>query len=328
MRRAGRAVLIGVALLLAVSAAGCLSLRRGDLTFEMLEQRYASADSRWIQLPSGVRMHYRDQGRADGPVLLLVHGFGASLHTWEPWAAALGSDHRVVSVDLPGFGLTRTPTGFDIGGDAYVTALEQFAQAKDLERFTLAGNSMGGAAAWAYTLAHPERVEALVLVNAAGAPSERDGGRPPLIFALLGNPVGRALLRDVDTTPMVRSGLRSAFADDAQVTPAMVERYVALSRAPGRRDQILDSRGPRDDRGAFGRLAGLRTPTLVMVGAEDGVIPAAQSRRFADVIPGARLILYPGVGHVPQEEIPERSAADLRAWLATVRQGSGAAPPN
>jgi pimeloyl-ACP methyl ester carboxylesterase len=325
MKRIGRTLGVLFVLLLAASVAGCLAMRRGDIPYPQLEQRYADAQSRYVDLPSGVRMHYRDQGRRDGPALLLVHGFGASLHTWEPWVRELGDAYRVVSVDLPGFGLTRTPEGFALGTEAYVTALEQFAAAHGLDRFVVAGNSMGGAAAWSYALAHPERVQALVLVNSAGWPRPASAGeRPPLIFALLANPLGRALLRDIDTTPMVRSGLRSAFADDRQVTEPMVARYVELSRAPGRRDQILNSRQPRDRADVPERLKAISAPTLVMTGQADGVIPAAQSRRFAEGIPGAKLILYPGVGHVPQEEIPERSAADLRRFLTD----AGVAPPS
>lgn len=306
----------------ALGMAGCVALHRPDLSYAQLETRYASAESRFVDLPSGVRLHYRDQGRTDGPTVLLVHGFGASLHTWEPWAAELADAYRVVSIDLPGFGLTRTPEDFELGTEAYVTAIEQAAEALRLERFAITGNSMGGAAAWSYTLAHPARVQALVLINSAGWPRDtRMRERTPLIFTLLSNPLGRALLRDMDPTSMVRSGLRSAFADDRQVTEQMVTRYVALSRAPGRRDQILDSPEPREDVDVPGRLKAIRAPTLVMTGEADGVIPAAQSRRFAEAIPGAKLVLYPDVGHLPQEEIPARSAADLRSFLQEAAGG-------
>lgn len=326
MRKTLKIAGLAAAAAVLLALGGCLTLHRGDIPYAELEARYASADSRFVQLPSGVRMHYREQGAPDAPVLLLVHGFAASLHTWEPWVRELGRDHRVVSVDLPGSGLTRTPEGFALGSEAYVTAIEQFARARGLTRFALAGNSMGGAAAWSYALAHPERLDALVLVNAAGFPSEtgRRSGGGPVVFQIMRNPLGRALLRDVDTTAMARQGLHSAFVDDAAVTPAMVTRFVELSRAPGRRDQILDGMGaPRAEANVVQRLGAIRTPTLVLVGEQDAVIPAAQSRRFADTIPAARLILYPGVGHVPQEEIPARSAADVRAFLAAVTASRG-----
>ncbi len=306
----------GLAGLAIVAVAGCVSLHRGDIGFDDLDARYASADSRFLDLPDGVRLHYRDQGPRDAPALVLVHGFGASLHTWEPWVAELTKDHRVVSLDLPGFGLTRTPGGWRRAPDSHEAAIHALADALALDRFALAGNSMGGRAAWAYALAHPDRLDALILVNAAGWPQEDRGGGTPLIFRLLSNPVGRALLRDLDATSLTRDGLRSAFADDAQVTDAMVRRYTDMSRAPGRRAQILDPSGGMPAPATPEQLATIRTPTLVMVGEVDGVIPAAQSRRFAGAIPGARLIEYPAIGHIPMEEIPAKSAADVRAFLA------------
>jgi pimeloyl-ACP methyl ester carboxylesterase len=325
VRAAVKAVGIAAALGLGLLVAGCVALYRPDIPYEQLDTRYASPESRWEALPGGVRMHYRDQGRADGPVIVLVHGFAASLHTWEPWVRELGDAYRVVSVDLPGFGLTRTPPDYRLGPTSYVDALEAFAAARGLERFTLAGNSMGGAAAWQYALAHPERLQALVLVDAAGWPAqagEEDEG--PLVFKLLGTPVGRALLRDLDSTALTRSGLKSAIVDDALVTDSMVRRYTDLSRAPGRRALILATMESRRAAPASReRLAALRTPTLVMTGEEDNLVPAAHARLFAEAIPGARLVAYPGVGHIPMEEIPARSAADVRAFLQPI-VGTGA----
>jgi pimeloyl-ACP methyl ester carboxylesterase len=303
-----------LAVLVGLGAVGWLALRRGDIPYDRLEARYASADSRFVDLPGGVRMHYRDQGRPDGPVLVLVHGFGASLHTWEAWVRELGDTYRVVSLDLPGSGLTRTPEGYRLRPDTFFQTIEQFAAARGLERFTLVGSSMGGAAAWNYALAHPERLDALVLVAAAGWRDEASEGETPLIFQLLNHPVGRALLRDLDSTQLARDGLLSAFADDARVTPAMVRRYTDLSRAPGRRELILARSEPTPP-ATTERLVTIRTPTLVMTGEDDAIVPAAHARRFTAAIPGAALIAYDGAGHLPQEEIAERSAPDVRAFL-------------
>jgi pimeloyl-ACP methyl ester carboxylesterase len=202
----------------------------------------------------------------------------------------------LISVDLPGFGLTRAPETFRIGSEAYVTALEQFAEARGLDRFTLIGSSMGGAAAWQYTLAHPERLEALVLVAAAGwrRSSEERSGDGPVIFRILSNPLGAAVTRDLDSTAFTAQGLRAAVVNDLLITPAMVRRYVDMSRAPGRRAQILESmNGERAEYATPERLAAIRTPTLVMTGELDAIVPAAHARRFAAAIPGATLIAYP-----------------------------------
>ena len=305
-----------VLVLLALLVLAWLALRRGDISYTELEARYASPASRYLDLSNGLRVHYRDEGRRDGPALVLLHGFGASLHTWEPWVRELGDSYRVVSLDFPAFGLTRAPDGFRTGGAAHVQTVDAVAQHLGLDRFTVVGNSMGGAAAWAYALAHPQRLNALVLVDPAGWPQPvSDGaGRGPWIFRLLNYPIGRALLRDLDASSLTAQGLRSAFVDDTLVTPAMVRRYTDLSRGPGHRALILQP-GGEPSPATPEQLGTISVPTLVLSGEQDEIIPVEQARRFAAAIPGAMLITYPDVGHLPQEEIPERSAADVRRFL-------------
>lgn len=302
-----RAALVGALALLG----GCAK----DIPYETLEQRYASAASRYMDLASGVRVHYRDQGPRDAPAVVLVHGFSASLHAWEPWVARISDDYRTISLDLPGHGLTRTPAGYALSPQGNVAVADEVARRLGADRFVIAGNSMGGGVAWTYALAHPDRVRGLVLVDAAGWPEAGRGERPPLAFVLLANPVGRALLRNLDPRPLAEPGLKSAYGDPALVTPALVDRYVDFARAPGRRAQLTSGRRPRGaaDPGVFASIA---VPTLVMHGEEDGIIPVSASRGFAGAIPGAKLVVYPGTAHVPMEQIPDRSAAELKAFLA------------
>ncbi|WP_309605989.1 alpha/beta hydrolase [Phenylobacterium sp.] len=300
--------------------AGCA---KGDLTWPVLEARYASPASRFADLPGGLRIHYRDQGDPKAArTLVLVHGFAASLQAWEPWVARLAPAYRVISLDLPGHGLTRAPAGYRASGDGDVAVIDDLTRRLGAPRFVLGGNSMGGAIAWAYALAHPERLNGLILIDAAGWPrAARPGGGSVVLFKLLGNPAGRAILARIDPTPMARRGLRQAYVDPALVTPALVARYVDLARAPGHREILLtQNAGPRKPV-TPATFAAIHTPTLVLVGAVDSVIPADDSRGLAGAIPGARLIVYPGVGHVPMEQIPERSAADVRAFVDALPRG-------
>jgi pimeloyl-ACP methyl ester carboxylesterase len=303
--------------ILALILVAFLALHRGDIPYAELEKRYAAPTSHYLDLPNGVHLHYRDEGKADGPVLVLVHGFGASAADWDDWAARLGDTYHIIAPDLPGHGLTRAPAGYQSSGDGQVSVVEAMASALKLPPFVIAGNSMGGGVAWRYTLAHPERVKGLVLVDAAGWPPLKAQKQGVLIFTLLGSPPVRAVIKNLDTTALVKQGMQSAFIDKALVTPALVKRYTDFSRAPGHRD-ILTSRPPGKPTDPTPLLANIQVPTLVMVGAEDHVIPAADGQRFKDAIPGSTLIVYPGVGHAPMEQIPDRSAADLRAWLAKV----------
>ena len=311
--------LLAVLLVLAVLlAAGWLALRRGDIPYDTLETLYASQESEFLTLADGVKVHYRDEGNEDGPALVLVPGFSASLHTWEAWVRHLGGDYRVISMDLPGHGLSRTPELARMTTADFADAVAEATEMIGADTFTLVGNSMGGATAWQFALKYPERLDGLVLVAASGWPDESGEDRPPLVFRLLANPVGRAVLKDLDTSGLVRDGLENSFVDASLVTDAMVDRYVFLSRAPGHRDGIIALvTGGGERRVATAEaLAAIEVPTLILQGEEDNLVPASGAEKFAAAIPGAELVMYESVGHLPQEEIADRSAADLRDFLA------------
>lgn len=308
---------IRLAAALAVAATLLAGCAQPEIPYSTLAARYANAESRWLALPDGVRVHYRDEGPREAPAIVLVHGFAASLHAWEPWVSRLKGDYRVISLDLPGHGLTEAPAGYRVTPSVQVGVVDQLTRALGVDRFVLAGNSMGGAVAWRYALAHPDRLRGLVLVDAAGWPGKRSANGRPAVFSLLANPAGRALLKSIDPTPLARSGLRQAYVDPGLVTPALVNRYVELARAPGHKDILLTQR--TQDAGVTpATFATIRIPTLVITGEVDKLIPAADARAMAQAIPAAKLIAYPGVGHVPMEQIPDRSADDLRTFLRTL----------
>lgn len=309
------AVIIVIAL-----GAGYLVLQRDDIPYATLEAKYGGPQSRYLDLPDGVRVHYRDQGAQAGPALVLVHGFSASLHTWEPWVARLGRTYRVVTLDLPGHGLTQAPRGYEASITGYRDIVEAVTQHLGIQRFALAGSSMGGEVAWNYALAHPDRLEALILVDAAGWPGDRAATRG-LAARAMALPVLGPAIRRLDARALFRQGLALSFVDKSLVTDAMVDRYWELARAPGHRDILFSIRRDGADAGEIGYI---QTPTLVLWGEGDALIPVSDGRRFADVLPNMALITYPDVGHVPQEEHADQSAADVAAFLARVH-GPGAA---
>lgn len=307
-----RGLATALGLILVLATLGWLLLQRPDIPYATLQARYGYPDSQFMDLPGGVRVHYRDVGPRDAPAIVLVHGFAASTHAWDGWVRALSGDYRVVVLDLPGHGLTLTADGYLVRPDGFETVVDDLTHRLDLTRFTLGGNSMGGEVAWTYALDHPDRVERLVLVDAAGWPTPGRGGG--MIFKFLNHPVGRRVLKDIEIRPLMAQALRSAYLDPRLVTPALVDRYVDLARAPGHREILL---GPRPHRTASAEdLSRIHVPTLVMFGQDDRLIPSADAEKFHKAIPAATLVLYPGVGHLPMEQIPERSAADLKAWLA------------
>ena len=301
--------------IVAVLAAGWLALRRADIPFETLEASYTVAGSKFTTLDEDVKVHYADTGPRDAPVIMLVHGYAASLHTWLAWRDILDDSYRVILVDLPGHGLSRAPKDEPVSIDYYATIIDELADRLKVGRFSLAGNSLGGHVAWQYALSHPGRLDSFVLVDAAGWPRTGED-TSPLVFKLLRFPPARALMKDLDLAELIEDGLKNSFADPSFVTSAMAERYSALSRAPGHRDALLAlAAGPERRKASREIFAGLNTPTLILWGEQDRLIPVADAEQFKTAIPNAVSIVYPNAGHLPQEEVARQSAADVRAFL-------------
>ena len=310
---------IGVVLTL---AAILLALWRPDISSARLERRYGDATSRFLDLPGGVRLHYRDLAGENGPVLVFLHGFTASSLDWAPLLPELGRVGRVLLLDLPGHGLTDAPREYRADTTAYVALVAAFVAALRLERYVLVGSSMGGLVAWRHALQRDPALVGLVLVGAVGW---TEGSRPSAggVLRLFGLGLGRVLIRHFDMTPLVRRGLRTTYADPHQVTPALVRRYMDLARGPGHRRILTTMRMEAGDERQLAGLATLDLPSLVVTGELDRLVPPADARRFAAAIPGATLVTYADVGHVPMQEVPAALASDLRAWLVTHALVSG-----
>ena len=168
MKSVLRVCAVILAAVIAVGVVGYVTLLRPDIPYARLEAKYANAASRFIDMPGGLQVHYRDQGDKARPAVVMVHGFSASLQAWEPWVTRLGRDYRIVTLDLPGHGLTRAPAGYRPNTTAYADLVDQLALRLKLGPYVVVGNSMGGAVAWKDALRHPADVRALVLVDAAG----------------------------------------------------------------------------------------------------------------------------------------------------------------
>lgn len=323
-------VLALIGLVAVLGAGAYFALKRPDIPYETLAAQYESAASRYVDLPGGVHMHYREEGQANGPTLVLIHGFSASLHTWEPWVQRLGGEYRIVSLDLPGHGLTRAPAGYQPSMEAFRDVVHEFTQAQGLEQFALAGSSMGGNVAWEYALAHPEQVQALILVDASGWEDTRaEASEEPAVFKLLRNPTLAPLLRDLDNTRLVRQGLEASFADPSLVDDAMLNRYTQLARAPGHRDILiqlsLDFRSR--NHATVERLTPLAgKPVLILSGDTDRLVPPEHAQQFHDAIAGSQLVMFEATGHIPQEERPDESAMAVQEFLYQVIEASPLAP--
>lgn len=305
--------------IVAVLAAGWLALRRADIPYDTLETIYSVPDTQFLTLDDGLKIHYTDTGPRDRSALVLVHGFSASLHTWDAWKTDLESDYRVITLDLPGHGLSRADESGEVSIERFTAVVHEVTQALNVQSFTLAGNSMGGNTAWSYALRYPDSLDGLILVDASGWPETENGNdNRPLIFSLLSNPIARAVLKDLDMTSLTRSGLEDSYTDQAFVTDELVERYVSLSRAPGHRSTLLAIMAGNRVEATAENLSAISVPTLVMWGRDDNLVPVSSAQKFADAIEGATLVIYDGVGHLPQEEHAGPSIADVRAFMLEV----------
>jgi pimeloyl-ACP methyl ester carboxylesterase len=308
---------IGLVGILALAALLVAWEWKSDIPLEQLKARWATGASQFMDL-DGMSVHYRDEG-AGSPVLL-VHGTGSSLQTWDAWASALSSHHRVVRLDLPAFGLTGPQPQGDYRIGTYVDLLDHFASRLGLSRFALAGNSLGGEIAWRFAAAHPEELSALVLVDAGGYPRT---GKRPLVFRIGGMPVLSTLIGHLDPRVLVDRTVHLCYGDPSLVTPELVERYYELSLRPGNRAAFgARTSLPFEDHTAA--LHDLHVPALILWGAKDALIPVAFARRFADDIAGASLRIYDGLGHVPMEEDGPRTVADVEAFLSNLPAAAAA----
>ena len=321
-----RWILLAIVGLLSVLAS---MLFRGDLPAAEVDAKYSNDASRFLPMENGARVHYRDEGNAAGAALVLIHGAMASLHTWEPWVTILGQQYRLITLDLPAHGLTGQVPEHAYGADAFTETIHAVVNELGVERFVLGGNSMGGGATWRYVLAHPERVRAMILVDsvppgdwrestpAAATQDDADAARSaPIGFALLRQPWFRAIARYLDPAPLIEQGLLSAYNNSPVVNQALIDRYYELILRDGTRAAILNRSNSYSRNEANNDVSALTQPTLVMWGAQDSLIPVSVANQFAQRLPNTQVVIYDDLGHIPMEEDPQRSAADVLKFLA------------
>ena len=268
-----------------------------------LEARYAAVD--------GQRVRFVRAGT--GPAVVLIHGFGSSIYTWKNVIPALAARHDVIALDLPGFGESGRPE--DLSLDAFPRAVIGLMDRLGIEQAALVGNSMGGATAAIVAATAPARASRLVLIDAAGFNLQPEA-RPAMVrlttswaAPLLGLLPGKRLV--------VEHSLREVFHDDALVTAERVSEYLAPAQRPGTFAAMrslgasLDASRSR----VAETLGAIQAPTLVIWGDDDRWIPLADASRFVAGIHGARQVVVPACGHMPQEEKPAEVVRLLLEFL-------------
>jgi pimeloyl-ACP methyl ester carboxylesterase len=285
-----------------------------DRQLGSLMARWAPEPSSFLEL-DGMQVHIRDTGPRNDPVpLVLLHGMASSLHTYEGWQTALQGERRVISVDLPGFGLTGPSPQGDYRIDAYTRFVLRLLDTLGVKQVVLAGNALGGEIAWQTAVLAPDRVRKLVLIDS-------DGYQPsvlsmPIAFQIASMRGLRWVSERILPKAMVAASVRNVFGDPNKVTQDKIDRYFELNLRVGNRRALFQ----RMDQAQFGGNSTLirrvSQPTLVIWGERDGMISPEHGTLFCQDIQRCRLVTYPTLGHLPQEEDPEGTLPDLVSFLA------------
>ena len=308
MRIAAIVVLVSAAVVIG----GALWLYTPDKPRAELERAYAGPPSEFVEV-LGMRMHVRDTGPRDAPALVLLHGFGSSLHTWDAWAGPLDAKYRVIRFDLPGFGLTGPDPSDDYSDARGMQVLGALMNALAVPRATLIGNSMGGKLAWLFAAERPERVNKLVLIAPDGfaSPGFEYGKAPEVPFFV-------RLLPYTLPSFMVRMNLAPAFGNSSALTDELLARYRDMMLAPGVRGAMIERMRQVRLEPPEALLRRIQAPTLLIWGERDAMIPLRNAGDYLKSLPDARLAAFPDLGHVPQEEAPMKSLAPLKSFLSGV----------
>ena len=277
-----------------------MGLSTPDLPRQELQSRYELTSQNILSLED-VDIVYKESGPKDAPVVLLLHGFGSSLQTWDTWVQKLEQRYRVIRLDLPGFGLTGPSATQDYSEARDLKTLIQFIDKLGIEQLSVVGHSMGGKMAWTLAAAQPSRVKSLVLMAPDGFPKPEDiGTRPYASQAIMG------LIEYVLPKYFVQISIEPAFFEADALTSNLVNRYHDMLRAPGVRAAILARGNQTVYTDPVPRLKAITAPTLLLWGAEDQMIPTNNARDYANVLASSKIVVLPKLGHLLQEEQPDK----------------------
>lgn len=279
-----------------------------DLPPAEYQAKYSFPDSKFVEV-DGMEIHYRLSGKGD-PILLL-HDAQSSLHTWAGWTGLLAEKQQVISVDLPGFGLSSPHPQGSYSAFMYASFLDSFLQKLNLKKVSIAGCGLGAQIAWQFAAESPQQVDKLILLDAPGFEEKSTS----MINWLASTPVINRILWKVTPRAFIRLSLEDVWADNTLVTDTLVQRHFDLSMLPGHRKAFTDRASVRDNRPPIDLIERIAAPTLILWGAEDTRISPEHAYDFHKRIRGSVLKIYRNTGHWPQEENPILTAQDVQAFL-------------
>lgn len=287
------------ALLLAVLGSGCLHFHSGPMPGEPKDATYLQVE--------GTRVRYVDVG--EGPPVVLLHGFASSIENWLTVMPKLVKDHRVIAIDLRGFGWTDRPVA-DYSPGAQAKLLKAVLDERKVGKVSIVAHSWGSSVALAFALDYPEQVEKLALYDAWVYESQL----PSMFHMARAKGLGEVLF-GLFYSERYEERLTLGFYDPDIVSEALVEDVERAFDRPGTRAAALEAvRGMRFDE-LEPRYRTITAPTLLLWGKEDLVTPVAVGEKLVRQLPNARLKVYPRCGHFPMIEAVSESTRDLNAFL-------------
>jgi pimeloyl-ACP methyl ester carboxylesterase len=281
-----------------------------DIPAEVLEAKYAGPASRFINI-DGVRIHYRDEGK--GPGVVLIHANFSNLIGWDPWVEALKDSYRVVRMDMTSHGLTGPdPTG-DYSQERTQDLIVKFIEAMDLDTFSIGGTSMGGTMAIHYTHQFPERIDNLILLSPGSLEGKerKEGPRGEV-------PDAAYLLKYIMPRALPAFMLRSGFGDQSKLTDELIDRWYDMWMREGQREAQLDRLKQYKAGEIEDIIRELTPPTLLLWGEANTTAKFEQAAHFQELLENVEsltFISYPGVGHMAVQEAGEEIGRDVRKYL-------------
>ena len=294
-----------------------------DIPRDKLEAKYASGASKFLDLKNGSRIHYRDEGDLYKPAIILLHGFNGSLFNFERMVPLLSKEFRLISIDLPGFGLTGAVPSMDYSTQNSILVINELTSYLGMEKFSIAGNSMGGGIAWRYALENPEKTQSLVLLASSGIYSseerlqiEESERESPLVWKLMRSNFVSYFLSLYTPKFFATQGLKTSVYDPNLATEEIANQFHELTLMQGSREAILSrfsKQNYNDEKPDI--LKKIQAPTLIIHGREDNIISFKSSINLDQYIQNSQLVIYPKIGHLPMYETPIRVANDIKNFL-------------
>lgn len=286
-----------------------LIFRTPDVSVDSLKRQYTDSNSHFMSV-DGLEVHYKDEG--SGTPIILLHGTSASLHTWDGWTKELTkNNYRVIRMDLPAFGITGANKDNLYDLPSYSKFLTDFVNQLELDKFILAGNSLGGSISWHYTSSNPEKVQKLILLDPAGFPSKKER---PLVFELAEIPILNQILKHITPKSLIKDNLEQVYFDDSKVTENLVDRYHQMILRKGSRAAFIE-RAKLEGQDYTELLYTIKSPTLIIWGEDDLWIPVEDGFKFKERMANSSLVIMKETGHVPMEEKPLESVALVLNFL-------------